>query len=95
MKILEVKNLTKKYNDNEVLKNVSFEVEEGKTLVILGASGSGKSTLLRCINNLEKVTSGNIIINGKEMIKEYKNNIPIYNSKEVLKQINLETLNLR
>lgn len=91
MKILEVKNLTKKYNDNEVLKNVSFEVEEGKTLVILGASGSGKSTLLRCINNLEKVTSGNIIINGKEMIKEYKNNIPIYNSKEVLKQINLET----
>ena len=71
MKILEVKNLTKKYNDNEVLKNVSFEVEEGKTLVILGASGSGKSTLLRCINNLEKVTSGNIIINGKEMIKEY------------------------
>ena len=91
MKILEVKNLTKKYNDNEVLKNVSFEVEEGKTLVILGASGSGKSTLLRCINNLEKVTSGNIIINGKEMIKEYKNNIPIYNSKEVLKKINLET----
>ena len=91
MKILEVKNLTKKYNDNEVLKNVSFEVEEGKTLVILGASRSGKSTLLRCINNLEKVTSGNIIINGKEMIKEYKNNIPIYNSKEVLKQINLET----
>lgn len=91
MSILEVKNLSKKYDDNEVIKNISFEVNEGETLVILGASGSGKSTLLRCINNLEKVTSGNIIVNGKKMIKEYKNNIPIYNDKETLKKINLET----
>lgn len=91
MNILEVKNLSKKYNDNEVIKNISFEVKEGETLVILGASGSGKSTLLRCINNLEKISSGNIIINGKEMIKEYKNNVPIYNNKDILKKINLET----
>lgn len=91
MKILEVKNLSKKYDNNEVLKNISFEVNEGETLVILGASGSGKSTLLRCINNLEKINSGNIIINGKEMIKEYRNNAPIYNNKEILKKINLET----
>ncbi len=91
MNILEVKNLSKKYENNVVIKDISFEVKEGETLVILGASGSGKSTLLRCINNLEKVSGGNIIINGKEMIKEYKNNMPVYNSKEVLKQINLET----
>lgn len=91
MNILEVKNISKKYGENEVIKNISFEVKEGETLVILGASGSGKSTLLRCINNLEKVSSGNIVINGKEMIKEYKNKFPIYNSKDILKKINLET----
>lgn len=90
MEILEVKNLVKKFENTEVIKDISFTVKEGETLVILGPSGSGKSTLLRCINNLEKIDSGNIIVNGKKMIKEYKNNKPIYNSKEILKQINLE-----
>lgn len=91
MNILEVKNLSKKYKNVEVIKDISFNVKEGETLVILGASGSGKSTLLRCINNLEKINSGNIIINGEKMIKEYKNSIPIYNDKEVLNKINLDT----
>ena len=90
MRFLEVKNVSKKFENIEVIKDVSFSVSEGETLVILGPSGSGKSTLLRCINNLEKVDGGNIVINKKEMIKEYKNNKPIYNNKEVLNKINLE-----
>lgn len=91
MSILEIKNLCKKYDDLEVIKNISFNVNEGETLVILGPSGSGKSTLLRCINNLEKITSGNITINGKEMVKNYKNSIPIYNDKKILNEINMDT----
>ena len=67
MKVVEVKNLSKKYGKLEVIKDVSFDVAEGETLVILGASGSGKSTILRCINNLEKINSGNIIINGRDI----------------------------
>lgn len=91
MKVLEVENLNKKYKDIEVIKDVSFSVNEGETLVILGPSGSGKSTMLRCINNLEKIDGGNIIINNKKMIKEYKNSKPIYNTKEILNKINLYT----
>jgi len=63
--MLEVKNLTKIY-DGEVkaLNNVSFSVEEGEFLAIIGLSGSGKSTLLRCINRLVEPTAGQIIWNG-------------------------------
>ena len=49
-KILEVQNLVKKFGDNYAIKNVSFSVNEGEVLAIIGSSGSGKSTVLRCIN---------------------------------------------
>jgi phosphonate transport system ATP-binding protein len=66
--ILRVKNLTKVYDDGTVaLKNVSFEVQEGEFLVVIGLSGSGKSTLLRCINRLVAPTDGEIWFNDVNM----------------------------
>ena len=68
--MLEIKNLSKTYDDGtEALKNVSFTVEDGEFLVIIGLSGSGKSTLLRCINRLIEPTEGEIIWNGKNIVE--------------------------
>ena len=68
--MLEIRNLTKVYDDGTVaLKNVSFKVDDGEFLVIIGLSGSGKSTLLRCINRLIEPTEGEILWNGKDVTK--------------------------
>ena len=66
--MLEVKNLSKTY-DGEVqaLKNVSFTVEKGEFLAVIGLSGSGKSTMLRCINRLIEPTGGQIILDGQDV----------------------------
>ena len=68
MAILEVKNLTKRFGDLEVLKGVSFSLEKGQVLAIIGSSGGGKSTLLRCLNFLESPNSGEIIVEGKQLL---------------------------
>ncbi len=65
MAILEVKDLTKNFGTTEVLKGITFELEEGKVLSVIGSSGSGKTTLLRCINGLETATSGKITVNDQ------------------------------
>jgi phosphonate transport system ATP-binding protein len=65
---LEIKNLTKIYPpDVLALDDISFEVEKGEFLVIIGLSGSGKSTLLRCINRLIDPTEGSIKFEGREV----------------------------
>lgn len=64
MAILEVKNLKKSFDKVEVLKDISFSLEKGEVLSIIGSSGSGKTTLLRCLNFLEFAESGTIAING-------------------------------
>lgn len=64
MAILEVKNICKSFGNTEVLKGVSFDLEEGKVLSIIGSSGSGKTTLLRCINFLETADTGKITVDG-------------------------------
>ena len=68
MAVLEVNNLTKRFGDLEVLKGVSFSLEKGQVLAIIGSSGGGKSTLLRCLNFLETPDSGEIIVDGKQLL---------------------------
>ena len=65
MAILEVKDLKKNFGKTQVLKGVSFEVEEGEVLSIIGSSGSGKTTILRCVNQLETPDSGYIAVDGQ------------------------------
>ena len=62
MALLEVKNLTKNFGYTEVLRGVSFDLDQGQVLAIIGASGSGKTTLLRCLTGLEEADSGSIIL---------------------------------
>ena len=72
MKVLEVKSLCKKFNKIIVLDNCNLEVEEGEIVSITGPSGIGKSTLLRCINGLEKIDSGEVIIEGKKVGNKFE-----------------------
>ena len=65
--ILEVKNIKKDYGKTKVLKDVSFSLEKGQVLAIIGSSGSGKTTLLRCLNFLETPDEGEILVNGKKI----------------------------
>ena len=65
MSVLEVKDLMKSFGKTRVLKGVSFNLEEGEVLSIIGSSGSGKTTILRCINQLETADSGFIKVNGE------------------------------
>ena len=64
MAMIEVKNITKKYGDLTVLNDFSVDFDQSGVTVLLGPSGTGKSTLLRCINGLETVDSGDIIVDG-------------------------------
>ena len=64
MSFLEVNNLIKNFGSTEVLKDISFTLEKGEVLAIIGSSGSGKTTLLRCMNYLEIPSGGTITVNG-------------------------------
>ena len=65
--LLEVKNIKKNFGKTQVLKGISFSLEKGQVLAIIGSSGSGKTTLLRCLNFLETADEGQILVNGKEL----------------------------
>lgn len=88
MSVLEVKNLAKSFGDLKILKDISFNVEKGEVLSIIGPSGSGKSTLLRCINQLEKVDNGIINVCGINMVQDVDGKA-VYASKADLKKIRL------
>ena len=88
--MLEVKKLKKKFGKNVVLKDISFTVNEGDIISIVGPSGSGKSTLLRCINMIEKPSGGDIIFEGKSLM-DRRTNLSLVREKigMVFQQFNL------
>jgi glutamine transport system ATP-binding protein len=87
---IEVKNLSKSFGDNQVLKDIDLSIEEGEVICVIGPSGSGKSTMLRCLNQLEDATGGTIIIDGNE-ITDPDGDIDLYrrNIGMVFQQFNL------
>lgn len=84
--IVKVENLSKSFGKLEVIKDVSFSVEKGQVLGIIGPSGSGKSTMMRCINQLETVSGGTIQICGKTLVKD-----GVYAEKKKLREIGLHS----
>ena len=74
--LLSIKNVSKKYNNGtEALKNVSFDVEKGEFISIIGPSGSGKSTLLRSINKMTDISEGSILFENQNIEKLKKKEI--------------------
>jgi len=68
--LLEVRNIKKSFDKTEVLKGISFDLEKGEVLTIIGSSGSGKTTLLRCLNYLEVPDDGRIVVNGEAVFDD-------------------------
>ncbi len=87
MKILEIKNLCKEYGKGEIkveaLKDVSFDVEQGEFIAIVGPSGSGKSTLLHILGGVDTPTSGEVIISGTDIGKLNENNLAIFRRRQI------------
>ncbi|AIG65141.1 amino acid ABC transporter ATP-binding protein [Weissella tructae] len=73
MAIIDVKNVHKRYGNNEVLKGISLDVNEGEVVVMIGPSGSGKSTFLRMLNRLEEIDEGVIRIDGDDIYAKSNN----------------------
>lgn len=67
MSLIEVKNLQKSFGNNEVLRGIDVSIEEKEVVCVIGASGSGKSTFLRCLNRLEEISGGQVIIDGQDI----------------------------
>lgn len=90
MAILEVRNLSKSFGSLDVLKDISFDVEKGEVMAIIGPSGSGKSTLLRCINQLERADSGEIRVCDLDMLVKTEKGKTVYANGTVLRDIRLK-----
>ena len=87
MEILKVENLNKTYKSGTIevkaLDNISFSVEKGDFVAIVGSSGSGKSTLLHILGGVDRPTSGKVYVNGKDVYKLNENNLAIFRRREV------------
>ena len=91
MAMLEVKELAKSFGELEVLKDISFNVEKGEVVAVIGPSGSGKSTMLRCINQLEKADGGIINVCGTDMLLKNDKGRTVYADAKTLREIRLKT----
>lgn len=104
MAVIEVSHLKKNFGENAVLKDISFSVEKGDVISIIGSSGSGKSTMLRCINLLENPSDGRILFHGTEVraggipLTDYRAKVSmvfqsfnLFNNMDVLKNCTLGT----
>ena len=78
--VISIKDLSKSFGKHEVLRKIDMEVKEGEIICIVGSSGSGKSTLLRCINKLERQTTGNIYFRDKE-VRDVQREVNEYRAK--------------
>ena len=70
MPMIEIRQLKKSFGSLEVLRDISFSVERGDVIAIIGSSGSGKSTLLRCLINLESIDGGTVLVDGDPLIQD-------------------------
>jgi glutamine transport system ATP-binding protein len=108
MSIIQVRNLKKSFGDLEVLKDINAEVREKEVVCVIGPSGSGKSTFLRCLNRLEDITNGHVIVNGHDItdskinINEIRQDVGmvfqqfnLFPHKTVLENITLAPLKVR
>ena len=68
IRMIEFKNVEKYYGKFHALKNINIKFEQGELITIIDSSGSGKSTLLRCINGLEKITEGDLMVLGENIV---------------------------
>lgn len=89
MQMLKVENLYKGFDGCEVISGISFEVQKGDVLAVIGPSGSGKSTLLRCINLLEKADSGTIVVAGDYLLHTSVSGKAVYAPENELRRIRL------
>lgn len=89
MAVITVSNVRKSFSSLEVLKDISFSLEKGEVLSIIGPSGSGKSTLLRCITNLEQIDSGSIIIGGDTLVSTNEQGTATYADRHTISRIRL------
>ena len=105
---IHVSHLKKNFGKLEVLKDISTDVYEGEVVVIIGPSGSGKSTFLRCLNRLEDITDGEVIIDGNKItdkkvdINKVRENVGmvfqhfnLFNNLSVLKNLTLAPVDLK
>ncbi len=91
MLMIEATGVHKSFQDQEILKGISLTVKAGEVVALIGPSGAGKSTFLRCLNQLEKIDKGRILIGGKTLVETDAQGVCQYAPEEEARQICLQT----